>query len=249
MSTPATTHQLPHRDTRARPPHTRAEKDAGPPSWIGPVAGTGGLLFVALLILQNAIRGSGPALAADPGEVAAYFADHRVAAVAPLVTFPLGMVAILCFAAGVCARAHATGAGRFWSFVGGSAVVVLAGLFGTVNLIEIAIAARVGRFAAESEVIAGLWTMHAAAFALNLAAIALALLALSRAALAAGLVPRALTWVTAAGAVCLFVPALGAVLVVEGSGLLYLGFAGFAVWGVFLVWTGLALLRGTGARA
>jgi hypothetical protein len=199
------------------------------------VAGIGGLVFVALLVVQNVVRAAEPGFAAGPADVSEYFAAHRVAAVVPLALFPLGMVALLCFGAGLWVRAREHPTGRHYAAVGGLAVVVLAGLFALVNVVEIVIAVDGTDLAAAPHVLAALWAMHAAAFGLNLTAIALALVGLSQAARVLGLVPRAVAVLAWPGAACLFVASLATVAVAEGSGVLYLGFVGFVVWGVFVV--------------
>jgi hypothetical protein len=205
------------------------------------IAGIGGLVFVALLLVQNVVRASGPSLNAAPATVTSYFADHRTAALVPLGLFPVGMAAILCFAAGIraCARDDE---GRWWADLGSLAIVVLAGLFGIVNLIEIVIAATGSDLASAPQVVQALWTFHSAAFGLNLAAIAIALAALSRATRRSGLIPRWLALLALPGAACLFVAAIGTVSIAEGGNWLYLGYLGFAVWALFLVVTGAALL-------
>jgi hypothetical protein len=227
------------------PPVTAATRHVAP---IERLAGTGGLLFVTLLIIQNVVRASGPSFTATPATVAAYFADHRAAALIPLGLFPVGMLAILCFAAGIWTRSHETES-RWWATVGTLAVVVLAGLFSLVNIIEIAIAAKGSELVTSPDVVQALWTVHAAAFGLNLAAIALAMLGLSRAALAAGLIPGLLAVAVLPGAACLFIAAIFTVAIAGGGQWLYLGYLGFAIWGIFLVVAGTALVRGRPARS
>jgi hypothetical protein len=207
------------------------------------LAGAGGLVFVALLIVQNVVRSSGPSFTASPADVTTYFADHRAAALAPLALFPFGMVAIVCFAAGIWTRTREA-AGRFWAHVGVLGVAALAGLFSLVNIIEIAIAADGGRLAGSPQVVNALWGVHSAAFGLNLTAIAVALVGLSRAARSSGLIPRALAIVAPVGATCLFIAAVFTVGIAEGARWLYLGYIGFIVWGVFVVTAGAALLLG-----
>lgn len=206
------------------------------------LAGIGGLVFVALLLVQNFVRASGPSFSAPPIAVTSYFADHRAAALVPLGLFPLGMAAILCFAAGI--RARTTDANARWcAEVGSLAVIVLAGLFSLVNIVEIVIAAAGSDLAAAPHVVRALWTIHSAAFGLNLAAIAIALAGLSRAARRAGLIPRWLSVLAVPGAACLFAASIGTVAIAEGASWLYLGMIGFAVWALFLVTAGAALLR------
>jgi hypothetical protein len=205
------------------------------------LAGAGGLIFVALLVVQNLVRASGPSFGAGPTTVTSYFADHRAAALVPLALFPLGMVAILCFAAGIRARAS-DAEGRWWADVGTLAIIVLAGLFAIVNIVEIVIAATGSDLESAPHVVRALWTFHSAAFGLNLAAIAIALTALSRATRRSGLIPRWLAVLALPGAACLFAAAVGTVAIAEGGSWLYLGYLGFAVWGLFLVVAGTALV-------
>jgi hypothetical protein len=122
-------------------------------------------------------------------------------------------------------------------------VVVLAGLFALVNIIEIVIAAGPALDGAPG-VVGALWAVQAAAFGLNLAAIAIALIGLSRLALSARLIPRALAVAAIPGAACLFAGALGTLVLVKGSPLLYVALVGFLVWGVFVVGSSIGLLRG-----
>ncbi len=211
-------------------------------------AGLGGLVFVALLIVQNLVRASGPSFTATATDVTGYFADHRAAALIPLGLFPFGMVAVLFFAAGIWARADDADS-RFWATVGGLAVAALAGLFSLVNIIEIVIAANGSELASSPHVVQALWTVHSAAFGLNLTAIAVALVGLSRAALATGLIPRALGLLALPGAACLFIAAVFTVAIAEGGKWLYLGYVGFIVWGLFLVVTGATLVRGRPVEA
>lgn len=205
------------------------------------LAGAGGLVFVVLLVVQNAIRSSEPAFSASPHDVATYFADHRVAAVLPLALYPLGMIGLLCFAAGIRNRVRGS-VDRWWVDVGTFAVVIVATLFALVNVSEIAITTRADALVHEQSAVEIVWALHGGAFGLNLVAIALALVGLSRAALAQRLLPHWYGPVALAGAACLFVAAVFTVSIVDGGAWLYLGFAGFLVWGVFLVLTGLALV-------
>jgi hypothetical protein len=228
-------------DQVTAPPASTSDR---PTAVLGRLAGLGGLVFVALLVVQNVVRAAEPGFAASPAEVSDYFAGHRLAVVVPLALFPLGMVALLAFGAGLCVRAREHPTGRWFAAFGGLAVVVLAGLFALVNIVEIVIAVDTADLAGSPHVLSALWAMHAAAFGLNLTAIAIALVGLSQAARAVGLVPRAVAAVAWPGAACLFVASLATVAIAEGSAVLYLGFVGFVVWGVFVVVAGARLAAG-----
>jgi len=217
-----------------------------PPATTGVLAGIGGLVFVALLVIQNTIRSSEPAFPASPHQVATYFADHRVAAVLPLALYPLGMVGLLFFAAGIRNRVSGS-VDRWWADVGTCAVVIVATLFALVNVTEIAITTRAAALVHEPAATGIVWALHGGAFGLNLVAIALALVGLSRAALTQHLLPDWYGPIALAGAACLFVAAVFTVSIVDGGAWLYLAFVGFLVWAVFLVITGIALITGRSA--
>ncbi|MGH3601773.1 MAG: hypothetical protein ACRDQH_16100 [Pseudonocardiaceae bacterium] len=212
------------------------------------LAGAGGIVFAVTVIIQNVVRAGGPSFTATPATVAAYFADHRAAGLLPLGLFPLGMVALLCFAAGIRVRARDLQS-RWWASVGAFAAVTIAGLFAVVNTIEIVIAAQGRELVSSPQVVRALWTIHSGAFGLNLTAIAIALLGLSRAAHAAALIPRSLAVIAVPGAACLFTAAIFTVSIVNGGKWLYLGYAGFVIWGVFLVVAGIALVTGRSATS
>jgi hypothetical protein len=207
------------------------------------LAGAGGLVFAATVLIQNIVRASGPSFTAAPATVADYFADHRAAGLIPLGLFPLGMLGLFSFAAGIWVRSRDVH-GRWWAGVGVLAVVTIAGLFAIVNTIEIVIAAQGSQLVSSPQLLRALWAIHSAAFGLNLAAIAIALLGLSRAAHAAALIPRPLALIAAPAAACLFLAAIFTVAIVNGGRWVYLGYAGFAVWGVFLVVAGISLTTG-----
>lgn len=204
-------------------------------------AGAGGLGFVALLVAQNAIRAGAPGFGASPAAVSSYFLDHRTAAIVPLGLFPLGLVALACFVAGVWNRTRDWDA-RWWANAGALAATAVMALFGLVNVMEIALVADAHRLAHSPDVVSALWAVHAGAFGLDLAAIAVALLGLAIATHSAGLVPRWLVRLAVPGAACLLVASVFTVALAEGAPWIALGLVGLVVWGVFLVVAGGALL-------
>lgn len=205
-------------------------------------AGAGGLLFVALVVVQNALRASAPGFDSTPDKVAAYFVDHRAAAIVPLGLFPIAFVGLAGFTAGVCTRARRAD-GRWWAVAGALGVALIAALFAVLNVIEIVLAAQAHRLTGRPDQVDTLWAMHSATFGLNLAAIAVALVGLSRAALSADLIPGWLAVAALPGAACLLVAAVFAVAITEGAPWLLLGLVGFVVWAVFVVVASARMLR------
>jgi hypothetical protein len=71
---------------------------------------------------------------------------------------------------------------RWWASMGALGAASVATLFAIVNISEIVLTSKAEQLASSPAVVQALWTLHAAAFGLDLAAIAVALIGLSRAA-------------------------------------------------------------------
>jgi len=206
------------------------------------LAGTGGLVFAAVLVADNIIRASAPGFDAAPAQVSAYFLDHRAAALVPLGLIPVGFTLFL-FAAGLWARARQEES-RWWAGVGVLGAATIAALFAIVNITEIVLTAKAAQLASSPAVVQALWTLRAAAFGLDMAAVGVALIGLSRAAAAMRLIPSWLALTAWPGAACLLTASVFTVALADGGPWLALGIAGFIVWVVFLITASVSLLRG-----
>ena len=220
------------------PVRTRAGSVGTP----GRLAGTGGLVFVVALVIQNALRAGGPGFGAAPEKVTTYFLHHRAAALVPLGMFPIEMLGLFAFVAGVWAIANRTDSG-WWATLGGLGAASIASLFALVNIIEIVITAKAESLASSPAVVEALWAIHAAAFGLDMAATAVALIGLSRAAASSALIPRWINAAALAGAGCSLVAATFAVAITNGGAWFALGLVGFVIWIVFMVAASISLLR------
>ncbi|HEX6521422.1 MAG TPA: hypothetical protein VF070_15695 [Streptosporangiaceae bacterium] len=221
---------------------TRVRTPAQGTAAVGRLAGAGGLVFAATLAVQNLLRAAAPGFGAAPAQVTAYFLHHRAAALVPLGLFPVGMLALFGFAAAIRGRPGRE-EDRWWAGVGSLGVAAIAALFAAVNMTEIVLAAKAGQLASSPAVIQALWTLHAAAFGLDLGAIAVALIGLSRAAVPARLIPA---WLAAAawpGAGCLLTAAVFTVALADGGAWVALALPGFVIWLVFVVTASVSLLR------
>lgn len=207
------------------------------------LAGTGGLVFAATLVADNIIRASAPGFDAAPAQVSPYFLDHRAAALVPLGLFPVGLLALFPFAAGLWARARQEES-RWWASAGVLGAATIAALFAIVNITEIVLTAKAAQLASSPAVVQALWTLRAAAFGLDLAAIAVALIGLSRAAAAMRLIPSWLALTAWPGAACLLTAATFTVALADGGPWLAVGLGGFIVWVVFVITASVSLLRG-----
>jgi hypothetical protein len=220
--------------------NTRTEAPAVVSS--GRYAGIGGLVFVAALVFQNILRAKAPGFDAAPGAVSSYFLHHRVAALIPLGMFPIEMLALFAFVAGVWTSASRS-ENRWWATMGVLGAAAIASLFALVNIIEIVLTAKAETLMQSPSVVEVLWAVHAAAFGLDLAAIAVALIGLSRAATASALMPARLGAAVLPGAACLLLASVFTVALTNGGPWLGVGLVGFLFWLVFMVATSISLLR------
>jgi hypothetical protein len=224
-------------------PSTESRNQGREAATLDRLAGTGGLVFAATLVADNIIRASAPGFDAAPAQVSAYFLDHRAAALVPLGLFPVGLLALFPFAAGLWARARREES-RWWASAGLLGAATIAALFAIVNITEIVLTAKAAQLASSPAVVQALWTLRAAAFGLDMAAIAVALIGLSRAAAAMRLIPSWLALAAWPGAACLLTAATFTVALADGGPWLAVGLAGFIVWVVFVITASVSLLRG-----
>jgi hypothetical protein len=206
------------------------------------LAGVGGLIFSATIVVDNILRSKSPSLGAGATKVTDYFVHHRGPVLIPLALFPVAMFALFFFIAGVWERSNRPDA-AWWAKVGVLGAASVAALFALVNITEIALAAKGTQLASSPPVVQALWAVHAGAFGLDLGAIGVALLGLSRAAAASQLVPRWIEIVALPGAGCLLLASLFAVALANGGPWTAVALVGFVVWIVFFLVASVSLLR------
>lgn len=211
------------------------------------LAGAGGLVFLALLILQNLLKAAtNPSNSASAAQIVR-FAHHDAWSVDLLVvTYVIGFPCLFLFAAGLSRYCQDRAPeSEIWSRLGRSSVAVIAVLFGFVNILQIVMVASRSELATDPALAKTLWALHNAVFTINLLAVGGALLGLGRAASIAGLVPRRIGQLAVVGALLLAVAAAPAVAEVHGSNILAIGLVGFLCWLVLLAATSMRLLRHT----
>ncbi len=150
------------------------------------VAGLCGLLFVAIVVVQNVLRGAvAPAADAEVSEIIEFATDDRAVIQVLVAMFAVAIVIMTVFVAGLY-RHVADGLERIAARVGLIGWVGVAAMFGTVVVSEMSLAVA-GEHLADSPGLArAFWTLNNTAFALNMAMLATALLGFSLAGAAAG---------------------------------------------------------------
>jgi hypothetical protein len=208
------------------------------------VGGVGGLTFVVVVIAQNLLRAAAPSFGASPKDVVTYYADHGSAAYAQSATYVVSGIALACFAAGVLGLLLDARQARGPALLGGVGLLGIFALFPAMIASDLALSHAVRDGLTTSGTVLALWSLHNGAFCVLLLAIAVALAGLSAAATAVGAIESFWRPLGMLGALLLAVTAALAPRLLDGSGLLAVGLAGFLVWLAFVVRCSVAALRG-----
>lgn len=208
----------------------------------GVVGGVGGLVFVATVVVQNAIRGlAAPSAGASTASVVHFYATSRSSALALGALFPLGAAGLAAFIGTLSSRlAPSTRAAGLAGFLGA------AGIFATYTMLvatDIALAGYVHRGAPVAGIVSALWIVHNTVFGVLLVSIAVALAAFTAAASASRVVGSAWKPVGAVGALALAATGAATPALVDGSRVIGLGLLGFLCWVAFVAATSVTLLR------
>jgi hypothetical protein len=209
------------------------------------LAGLGAIGFVAVVALQNILRGaSAPANGASGEEVLAYYADHRPTTFVLVATFVLSAAALATFLGGAMRRLLA-GNRPGWAITGCVGAAGVMALFAVVVAAEQALSVVATGDQPDLGAIEALWAFHSSVFTVLELLLAIALLGLARAGVAADLTPRAFELLAPVGAGLLALGAIAGPAIAAGDAMPVFGlaFLGFAVWLAFLVSTGLRLVR------
>jgi hypothetical protein len=227
----------------------RSQQDAAPTlarSWSGRFVGAAAIAFVVLVVIENALLAVTGALtySAPIEDVLAYYAANRdaVALVSGLVALYLPL--LLVFLTGLHGLVERRGpAGADWSRLAVAAGATLAAIFVLVNVLQIGLALSADGLAEPTSAFELVWQIHAAAFALALPMIGTTFIGTALAAHASGLTPAWQRLLGLVGGSLLLAAGLGNLAIADGSPLIFVGLLGFAAWLVWLISTGVRLVR------
>jgi hypothetical protein len=138
------------------------------------------------------------------------------------------------------------GAGADWSRLAVAAGATLSAIFALVIATHIAVVLAADGLAEPTPAFELVWQLHAAAFALALPALGATFIGAALATHASGLTRPWQRLLGVASGSLLILAGAGNLAIADGSPLLFVGVAGFAAWLVWLVVTGLRLIRGQG---
>jgi hypothetical protein len=213
------------------------------------IVGGAGVALAASVAVQNAVFvGTGAPAFGDPlGEVLAYHAENRGAVAVSVGLEAVKLPLLLLFVTGLHGLVQRRGgAGADWSRLAVAAGATLSAVFALFMTTHIAVVLAADGLAEPTPAFELAWQLHAAAFALALPALGATFIGAALATHASGLTrPWQRLLGVAGGSLCILAGA-GNLAIADGSPLLFVGVLGYAAWLVWLVVTGLRLIRGQG---
>ncbi|MER5262019.1 hypothetical protein ABTZ99_08065 [Actinosynnema sp. NPDC002837] len=217
-------------------------------SWFvrGRLLGAAAIAFVVSVVVENAVLAvtGAPTFDAPIEDVLAYYAANRdsVAIASGLVALYLPL--LLVFVTGLHGLVERRGGeGADWSRLAVAAGATLSAVFVLVNVLQIGLALSAGGLAEPTPPFELVWQVHAAAFALALPTLGATFVGAALAAHANGLTPAWQRLLGLVGGSLLLAAGLGNLAIADGSPLLFVGLLGFAAWLVWLLATGVRLVR------
>jgi hypothetical protein len=212
----------------------------------GRLVGAAAIAFAVLVVIENVLLAGTGALpyGAPIEKVLAYYAANRdaVAIVSGLVALYLPL--LLVFVTGLHGLVERRGgAGADWSRLALAAGATLSAIFVLVNVLQIGLALSAGGLAEPTPAFELVWQVHAAAFALALPTLGTTFIGAALAAHASGLTPAWQRLLGLVGGSLLLAAGVGNLAIADGSALIFVGLLGFAAWLVWLLATGVRLVR------
>lgn len=210
------------------------------------LVGATAIALAASLAIQNAVFVvTGPPEFGDPiEEVLAFHAENRVAVAIAVGLEALNLPLLLGFVTGLHGLVgRRGGAGADWSRLAVAAGATLSAVFALYAVLWIGVVLSAGELAEPSPAFELAWQLHAAAFALALPALGTTFIGAALAAHASRLTPPWQRLLGVAGGGLLLAAGAASLAIADGSALLFVGLPGFFAWLVWLLATGVRLVR------
>lgn len=210
------------------------------------VVGATALALAASLAVQNAVVvwAGAPGYGAPISQVLAFHVEHRsevaIAVGLEALNLPL-LLAFLTGLHGLVGRRGGGGAG--WSRLAVAAGATVSAVLALYAVLWIGVVLSAEALAEPTPAFELVWQLHAAAFALALPALGAVLVGAGLAACASGLTPPWQRLLAVGGGVVLLAAGTASLAIADGSPILFVGMPGYAAWFVWLVATGVRLVR------
>ncbi|MFC5380274.1 hypothetical protein [Aquipuribacter nitratireducens] len=216
------------------------------------VVGVTAVVLALSMAGQNALFAwAGAPAYGDPiEEVLAWHAQNRAVVAVAVGQEALHLPLLLGFVTGLHGLVSRRGsAGADWSRLAVAAGAALSAAWALYAVLWVGAVLAAEATAAPTPAFELAWQMHAAAFALALPALGATLVGAALAAHASGLTPSWQRLLGVAGGVLLLVAGAAGLAIADGSALLLVGLPGLAAWLVWLLVTGLRLVRRSGRES
>ena len=213
------------------------------------VVGLAGVALAASVAVQNAVFGvtGAPAFGDPLGVVLAYHVENRGAVAVAVGLEAVNLPLLLLFVTALHGLVQRRGgAGADWSRLAVAAGATLSAVFALAMATHIAVVLAADGLAEPTPTFELIWQLHAAVFALALPALGATFIGAALATHASGLTRPWQRLLGVAGGSLLIFAGAGNLAIADGSPLVFVGVLGLAAWLVWLVVTGLRLIRGQG---
>jgi hypothetical protein len=219
-------------------------------SWFvrGRLVGAAAIALAASMAIQNAMFvWTGPPAYGDPiEEVLAWHAQNRAVVAIAVGLEALHLPLLLLFVTGLhglVGRRGGAGAGADWSRLAVAAGATFSAVMAFYAVLWDGVVLSAGELTEPSPVLELAWQMHAAAFAWSLPALGTTFIGAALATHASGLTPPWQRLLGVAGGGLLLAAGTANLAIADGSAILFVGVAGLAAWLVWLLATGVRLVR------
>jgi hypothetical protein len=210
------------------------------------VVGATAIALAASVAIQNAvvIWTGAPAYGDPIQDVLAFHAENRSAVAVAVGLEALNLPLLLGFLVGLHGLVgRRGGAGADWSRLAVAAGATVSAVFALYAVLWDAVVLAADGLAEPSPAFELAWQLHAAAFALALPALGTTFVGAALAARASGLTPRWQRLLAVAGGALLIAAGAANLAIADGSVFLFVGLPGYAAWFVWLLVTGVRLVR------
>jgi hypothetical protein len=210
------------------------------------VVGAAAIALAASLVIENlVVLAKSPTYGSPIEEVLAFHAEHRGSVAIAVGMQALYLPLLLGFLTGLHGLVgRRGGAGVDWSRLAVAAGATFSAVFAFYAVLWDGVVLSAGNLAEPSPVFELAWQMHAAAFALALPALGMTLIGAALATHATRLTPRWQLLLGVAGGGMLLAAGAASLAIADGSAFLYfVGVPGYFAWMVWLLATGVRLMR------
>jgi hypothetical protein len=210
------------------------------------VVGAAAIALAASVVIDNTVVSLAGATtyAAPIKEVLAFHAENRAAVAIAVGLEALNLPLLLLFVTGLHGLVgRRGGAGADWSRLAVAAGATFSAVMAFYAVLWDGVVLSAGELTEPSPVLELAWQMHAAAFAWSLPALGTTFIGAALAAHASGLTPPWQRLLGVFGGGLLLAAGAANLAIADGSALVFVGVAGLAAWLVWLLATGVRLVR------